>query len=94
MLQIAYKIRDWTSEILHIACKTEGPGHSSGDPSHKGGNIYINKGHGTIYIYIRSPAPAFLLAMLHCVIDCPLPLTHQIFVDESKATPRTPVTPC
>ena len=50
MLQInSVQIRGWTSEMLQIECKTEGPGHSSGDPSLGGGG---NTGHGTKFVQI------------------------------------------
>ena len=44
------QIRGWTSEMLQIACKTEGLGHHLG--THTMGGGASDTEHGSIYIYI------------------------------------------
>ena len=46
------QIRGWTSEMLQIACKTEGLGHHLGDHTIGGGGVAARRPAPYIYIYM------------------------------------------
>ena len=46
------QIRGWTSEMLQIACKTDGLGHHMGTHTMGGGQRRGTRQHMYVYIYI------------------------------------------